>query len=343
MKLSIGIVGLPNVGKSTLFTILTKNPVTVANYPFATIDPNVGVVSVPDERLDKLAEMSRSKKVVPAIVEFFDIAGLVKGASEGQGLGNQFLSHIRDVQAIVHVVRCFKDDSIIHVDSGVDPLRDIDTITTELILKDLETIKRRREKLDGEARTGDKNKIKELEVVKRIEDGLNKGTPVRILGEVSEELVVREMMLLTAKPQLFLLNGNDGDISEALREKIVSLQGGIGHYTTSLLVLNLGESRTEDLSPLIQKAYELLGLISFFTTGEDETRAWTIGRGMKAPEAAGVIHSDFEKKFIRAEVINWERLLEAGSWSAAKQKGWLRLEGKDYLVQDGDVMEIRHG
>ncbi|MBI4160165.1 redox-regulated ATPase YchF [Candidatus Wolfebacteria bacterium] len=341
--MKIGIVGLPNVGKSTLFKLLTKQEINIANYPFATIDPNVGVVSVPDERLDKLAVMSRSKKIVPAIVEFYDIAGLVKGANKGEGLGNQFLSHIRDVQAIVHVVRCFKDDSIIHVEQDINPVRDIDTVMTELILKDLEAVKKRREKLEGEARTGDKAKIKDLDIIRKVEEGLNHGIPVRIIPDAVLEPVVREMMLLTAKPQLFLLNGDETDATPEIKEK-----------ADAYLVMNLNSS--PDPSPLIRRAYEILGLISFFTTGEDESRAWTIERGIKAAQAAGVIHSDFEKKFIRAEVIHWEKLLEAGHgspstnsgqlpnvWAIAKQKGWLRVEGKEYVVQDGDVMEIRHG
>lgn len=342
MKLAIGIVGLPNVGKSTLFNLLTKQQVNAANYPFATIDPNVGVVAVPDERLIKLWAMNKSKKIIPAVVEFYDIAGLVKGAHQGEGLGNQFLSHIRDVQAIVHMVRCFKDDTIVHVDQSVDPLRDIDTITMELIFKDLETVKKRREKLEGEARTGDKAKMKAFEAVKRAEEELGRGVLVRNMGEASDDPAVKELHLLTAKPQLFLLNGNANNADGFLKETISKLRSAY----IAINLINAG-----DISSLMKKAYELLGLISFFTTGEDETRAWTIERGTKAPQAAGVIHSDFEKKFIRAEVINWAKLLEVHStssgqtgsaWSTARQKGWLRVEGKEYVVEDGDVMEIRH-
>jgi len=332
MKLSIGIVGLPNVGKSLLFKILTKQEVNVANYPFATIDPNIGIVAVPDERVDKLADLSKSAKKIPAVVEFYDIAGLVKGANKGEGLGNQFLSHIRDVSAIVQVVRCFENDEIIHIENKIDPLRDIDTINTELILKDLETIEKRLGKLEGEARTGDPKKIKELEIVKKIRDGLNENKlAINIGAEINPDF-----NLLTAKPQIYLLNGNTNDVSDELKNKIKELRG-------DFIIVDLSLSDSDNIKKLIVKAYELLGLISFLTTGEDETRAWTIAKGTKAPQAAGVIHTDFEKKFIRAETINWEKLSEAGSWTIARQKGWLRLEGKDYVVQDGDVMEIRHG
>lgn len=283
-KLSIGIVGLPNVGKSTLFTLLTRQEVNIANYPFCTIDPNVGVVTVPDERLNTLAAMSQSQKIIPAVVEFYDIAGLVKGASHGAGLGNQFLAHIREVNVIVHVVRVFKNDSITHMENTVDPIRDIDIITTELELKDLES--------------------KEKE------------------------------NLLAIKKRIYVLNGTADEVSSALKEKIE--KEGAAYIVADL-------SASPDLSALIREAYRTLNLISFFTTGTDETRAWTIRAGSKAPQAAGVIHTDFEQKFIRAEVIAAEQLLEAGGWAQAKQKGWLRLEGKEYVVRDHDVMVIRHG
>lgn len=283
-KISIGIIGLPNVGKSTLFKLLTKQEVTIANYPFCTIDPNVGVVPVPDERLDKLAAMSTSKKIIPAVVEFYDIAGLVKGANKGEGLGNKFLSHIREVSIIVEVVRVFADEDITHVEHGVDPIRDIDIINTELELKDLES--------------------KEKE------------------------------NLLATKRRIYLINGEPGDVSDALKKKI---QDEGAAYIIADLKTN------SDLSELVRETYHTLNVISFFTTGEDETRAWTIVRGSKAPQAAGVIHTDFEHKFIRAEVISAEKLLEAGGWTHAKSKGWLRLEGKEYVVQEGDVMVIRHG
>ncbi|HEY4497097.1 MAG TPA: redox-regulated ATPase YchF [Candidatus Paceibacterota bacterium] len=343
MKLSIGIVGLPNVGKSTLFKALTNIEINIANYPFATIDPNVGVVAVPDERLQKLAEMSKSEKIIPAVVEFYDIAGLVKGANKGEGLGNQFLTHIRDVQAIVQVVRVFGGSEIIHVEQIVDPIRDIEIINTELILKDLDTVEKRLQKLEGEARSGDKEKKKDLEIVNQIKKILEEGKLLFTLSaEVLESLIMREMNLLTGKKQIYLLNGDEGDVSDDLKAKIKEL--GADYIVADLstqqhsnILQNVG------MLALIKKAYEVLGLISFFTTGEKETRAWTIKRGSLAPEAAGAIHSDFEKKFIRAEVIGWDKLLEAGGWAKAKQKGWLRLEGKDYVFQDGDVTEIRHG
>ena len=352
MKLSIGIVGLPNVGKSTLFKILTKQEVNIANYPFATIDPNVGVVSVPDERLEKLAKLSASKKIVPAVVEFYDIAGLVKNEHKGEGLGNQFLSHIREVDAIVEVVRCFKSSEIIHVEQGVDPIRDIDTINMELIMKDLDIVEKRLAKLEGEARTGDKNKIKDLEIAEKLKEGLNNGKLVsEILRESTSDLreaaLLKELNLLTDKPQIYLFNGSEEDINNDLIDKTKQL--GADYIIVDLALL-------DNVDVLVKKAYQVLGLISFLTTGEDETRAWTIKKGAKAPEAAGTIHTDFEKKFIRAETINWEKLLaasgeaslapkgrDAGSWNAAKQKGFIRTEGKDYEVQDGDVVVIRHG
>lgn len=336
MKLSIGIVGLPNVGKSTLFKALTNQNINIANYPFATIDPNVGVVAVPDERLDKLAKLSSSKKVIPAVVEFYDIAGLVKGAYKGEGLGNQFLSNIRDVNAVVEVVRCFKSDEIIHVEKNVDSIRDIETINTELVLKDLETVEKRIGKLEGEARTGDKNKIKDLETIQKVQAIFSENKLANVLGEeILNEPIVKELCLLTAKKQIYLLNGKEEDVSNALIGKIRELGAD---YAIS----NLSTCEVNNLEALIKKAYEVLGLISFFTTGEDETRAWTIKKGVNAPEAAGTIHTDFEKKFIRAEVINWQKLLESDGWNQAKQKGWIKIEGKDYEVKDGDVMIIRH-
>ncbi|OGY64418.1 MAG: hypothetical protein A3I89_03225 [Candidatus Harrisonbacteria bacterium RIFCSPLOWO2_02_FULL_41_11] len=349
MKLSIGIVGLPNVGKSTLFKALTKNDILIANYPFATIDPNVGVVAVPDERLDKLYEMSSPKpasaqgfgraRKIPAVVEFYDIAGLVKGANKGEGLGNQFLNHIKETQAIAEVLRCFPSGEIIHVENSVDPIRDMEIINTELALKDLETIEKAWKKVEGEARTGNKEAQKDLEALKEAKATLEKG---ELLSSASYSLIrtnkrIAELNLLTAKPQIYLLNGKLEDIPQNLIEKIKSLGA-------DYVIVDLTNPLTDsELNRLIQKAYEILGLISFLTTGEDETRAWTIKQGTKAPQAAGVIHTDFEKKFIRAEVINWQKLLEANSWVAAKQKGAMRLEGKDYVVQDGDVVEIRHG
>ncbi len=331
MKLSIGIVGLPNVGKSTLFKILTKSDVNIANYPFCTIDPNVGVVTVPDERLEKLNTMSHSAKKIPAIVEFYDIAGLVKGANKGEGLGNQFLTHIRDVKAIVEVLRCFKGEEVIHVENSVDPLRDLEIINTELILKDLEAVEKRMKKSEGEAKTGIKEAQKNFEVLQKIKIKLDKGERVK---EFSHEPIVQEMQLLTAKKQLYLLNGRPEDVSDALKKKIAEMNA-------EYIVIDL--SAVAEIPELTTAAYRILNLISFFTTGEDETRAWTIEKGSKAPQAAGVIHTDFEKKFIRAEVCAYDDFIQSGGWTTAKQKGLLRVEGKDYIVKDGDIVEIRHG
>ncbi len=336
MKLSIGIVGLPNVGKSTLFKILTKNEVNIANYPFCTIDPNVGIVTVPDERLQKLAAMSKSAKIIPAVVEFYDIAGLVKGAYKGEGLGNQFLSHIRETQAIVMVLRCFGGEEIIHVENSVDPIRDMDIINAELALKDLDTIEKVWKKAEGEAKTGNKQSQKDLEALKLAKAALEQGKNLteKNHSDILENVRMKELNLLMSKKQLYLLNGKPEDVSEELKKKIAE-RGG------DYIVVDL--SAAVDIPELVKKAYEILDLISFFTTGEDETRAWTIKRGTKAPQAAGVIHTDFEKKFIRAETVNWQKLLETGSWSAARQKGLLRQEGKEYIVQDGDVIEVKHG
>ena len=334
----LGIVGLPNVGKSTLFKLITKQDIVIANYPFATIDPNVGIVPVPDERLQKLTALSKSKKTIPAVVEFYDIAGLVKGANKGEGLGNQFLANIKETQAIIIVLRVFQDPDIIHVENSVDALRDLDIINTELILKDLETVEKQFVKLEAEARAGKKEAVQnreELGKIKKIlEDG---GLPVsspEALALIRANKIIRDLNLLTAKKQLYLLNGSSSDVGDALTAKIKELGA-------DSLVLDL--ATTDSVGELNRKAYEILGLISFFTTGEDETRAWTIERGMKAPQASGVIHTDFEQKFIRLEVISCEKLLEAGSWNVAKQKGWLRLEGKEYEVKDGDVVVVRHG
>jgi len=336
MKLSIGIVGLPNVGKSTLFNLLTKKEVDAANYPFCTIDPNVGVVEVPDERLQWLNEMSRSEKKIPAVVEFYDIAGLVKGANKGAGLGNKFLTHIREVDAILMVLRCFKNGDIIHVEESVDPLRDLEIINTELILKDLETVEKRLVGLEKELRGSDKalQKIqgKEREILEKVKERLNNN---ELIQEWAAESVVRNLGLLSAKKQIYLLNGNENEVSEGLKNRIGEL-GGV------FFIADLAENPDEALKKLIQEAYKVLDLISFFTTGPQETRAWTVRRGAKAPEAAGVIHSDFENKFIRAEVVNYEKLKEAQSWLAAKNKGWIKLEGKDYEMQDGDVVFFHH-
>lgn len=335
MKISIGIVGLPNVGKSTLFNFLTKQQVLAANYPFATIDPNVGVVAVPDERLQKLTELSGSKKTVPAIVEFYDIAGLVKGASEGQGLGNQFLTHIRDVQAILHVVRIFNNRDVIHVEGSVDPLRDIDIIETELILKDLDTVDRALNKTEQEARSGKKEAVQRAVQIKELKRLLESGRFISNKEEtrLSFAIICRELGLITGKRQLFLFNGSPEEVTDELLNAVKQRSAD---YVVADLQTGSG------VSEVIRKAYKALNLISFFTTGEDESRAWTIENGTKAPQAAGVIHSDFETKFIRAETIAYEDLISAGGAKQAKQKGLVRTEGKEYIVKDGDVLVIRH-
>ena len=330
MKLSIGIVGLPNVGKSTLFKLLTSNDILIANYPFATIDPNVGVVAVPDERVDKLNEMSKSAKRIPAIVEFYDIAGLVKGAASGEGLGNQFLTHIRDCSAVVQVLRCFGGEEIIHVENSVDAVRDMGIINTELALKDLETIEKKLAKSEGEARSGKKEALKEVEVLKKVKQLLSESKSIR---EYMNDPITKPLSLLTAKPKFYLLNGKPEDVTDALKAAIKA-EGN--EYVVADLSTGAG------VQEVITKAYAILGLISFFTTGEDETRAWTIVKGDKAPQAAGVIHTDFEKKFIRAEVCSFTDFVACGGWSGARGKGKLRVEGKEYVVADGDIMEIRH-
>lgn len=330
MKLSIGIVGLPNVGKSTLFKILTSQEVNIANYPFATIEPNIGIVAVPDNRLQKLAEISKSKQIIPAIVEFYDIAGLVKGAHKGEGLGNQFLSHIKETQAIVIVLRVFKNSEIIHIESNVDSIRDFDILNQELIFKDLETVSSKISKLEKEIKSGDKIVKKNLEILKKIYDELNKNN---LTIEFKNEPIVSELNLLTSKKRIYLLNGAVEDVPSDLINKIKNIGA-------DYLIYDL--KQTKDVSELIQKAYKILDLITFFTTGEKETRAWTILNNTKAPQAAGAIHSDFEKKFIRMEVVSFNDFISAGGWNEAKQKGLLRIEGKDYTVQDGDVIIVRH-
>jgi len=337
MSLSIGIVGLPNVGKSTLFKLLTKQEVNIANYPFTTIDPNVAVVSVADERLEKIAQISKPEKVIPAAIEFFDIAGLVKGANKGEGLGNQFLAQIRETNAIVQVVRCFSEETVAHIDGSIDPLRDIKVVNTELILKDLETTEKRISKIEGEAHAGNKDIVKELETLNKIKDLLTEDN--LLINFLNEELLnntaVKNLNFLTAKKQIYLFNGKGED---APKEVINFIQQLKSEYMIADLETN------PDLLGLIKKAYQVLGLISFFTiVGEKEARAWPAKRGIKAQEAAGMIHSDFADKFIKAEVIDWKELLEAGKWSVARQKGWIRLEGKEYVVQDGDVIIFKHG
>ena len=334
MNLSIGIVGLPNVGKSTLFNILTKQQVTVANYPFATIHPNVGVVPVPDERLGKLAAMSRSQKTIPAIVEFYDIAGLVKDAHKGAGLGNQFLGHIKECQAIVIVLRLFQHSEIIHVAGSVDPLRDLEIIESELALKDLDTLERRLEKTERDARSQAQEAKAELDAIKKAIALINAGRMIANEAEKEISAPLTRLGLITAKKQIFLLNGREEDAPTELLEKIRLLGG-------EAVIADLKSAA--DVPELIRKSYTILNLLTFFTTGEKETRAWTTRRGSTAPQAAGAIHSDFERKFIRAEIVHTEELLASGGWNQARQKGLIRTEGKNYIIQDGDVMIVRHG
>lgn len=359
MSLSIGIVGLPNVGKSTLFKLLTKKEVDIQNYPFCTIEPNNGITTVPDERIQKLADNFHSKKIVPAVVKFVDIAGLVKGASIGEGLGNKFLSHIKEVDAVLHTIRCFESSEIIHTENSVNPLRDMDIINTELALKDLEQIEKRIANLEKEARAGNKDAIFNAEILKEIKNILDKGEPLQKYLTIKEKnlpnfakLFLRDCEFLTAKPVIYILNSIKTKDAEEIKNELEPRKEKF--LTINIKEeLELSELKDEEknelgfsestLPELIKKAYETLGLITFFTTGEDETRGWTVKAGAKAPEAAGKIHSDFEKKFIRAEVINWQKLLLCGSYSLAKEKGLLRLEGKDYIVQDGDVITIKHG
>ncbi|MBI5913595.1 redox-regulated ATPase YchF [Candidatus Azambacteria bacterium] len=365
MSLSIGIVGLPNVGKSTLFKALTKKQVDIQNYPFCTIEPNVGVVAVPDQRLEKLAAFSHTAKIVPTIIEFSDIAGLVRGASQGEGLGNQFLSHIRETKAIAQVVRIFEDDNIIHVEKRIDPLGDIEVINLELIFADLSTITKRLEKTTRDAKSGSKELIAEKVTLEKIKVALESGALANTLSfEPGELPLIKELNLLTTKPILYVLNKKLGgkNLDELNDERYRRLMDYFTKTNAVFVALDaaielelnelspeereeykkeLGIAEASGLDALITKSYELLGLETYITTGEMETRAWTIHRGTKAPQAAAEIHGDFEKKFIRAEVINWQDLLNAGSYAAAREKGLLRTEGKEYVVKDGDVMEFK--
>ncbi len=362
--MKLGIVGLPNVGKSTLFNSLTKAGAESANYPFCTIDPNVGVVPVPDERLGLLANLYNSAKVTPAVIEFVDIAGLVKGASKGEGLGNQFLANIREVDAIIHVVRCFEDSNVVHVDGNIDPLRDIETINLELVFSDLEILERRIAKTNRGARN-DKTLAKELELLNRLKNWLEEGKMAAgFTTEDEDELAWMESYnLLTYKPVIFAANVAEEDLADdaASNSHVQAVRDFAAEYGNEVFVIcaqieqeiaELDEDekamfledlglKESGLEKLIRASYHLLGLISYLTAGETETRAWTIKKGTKAPGAAGKIHSDFERGFIRAEVVNYQDLLNCGSYSAAKEKGLVGLEGKEYVVKDGDVILFR--
>ncbi len=359
--MKLGIVGLPNVGKSTLFNAITKAGAEAANYPFCTIEPNVGVVTVPDERIKKLHEIYDSKKTIYTTIEFYDIAGLVKGASKGEGLGNKFLGHIREVAAIVHVVRCFEDENVVHVDGRIDPVSDIETINTELILSDMEFLDRRIQKTEKNLK-GDKSLAKELELLKRVSEFLGSGRSARAMDLDDEEAeTVKSLDLLSYKPVIYVANVSEADAADEDNQMVAKVRSFAETEGSDVVVVcaeieaEMAELDDEEkamfleemgisesgLDKLVKASYRLLDLISFLTAGEPEVRAWTVKRGTKAPQAAGKIHSDFEKGFIRAETISYDKLMECGGkLSAAREKGLIRSEGKDYVVKDGDVMHF---
>jgi GTP-binding protein YchF len=361
--MKLGIVGLPNVGKSTLFNAITKAGAEAANYPFCTIDPNVGIVAVPDERLLKLAEIYNPEKITPTSVEFVDIAGLVKGASKGEGLGNKFLSHIREVDSIVHVVRCFEDSNIVHVDGSIGPARDVETINLELIFADLEMLEKRIDKTRKMLKSGDKKYLAEIELLENINACLESGKPVRSMKFTPEEqLLVDQIFLLTSKPVLYAANISENDLQTidknpyiAELRKLAQQEGSEVMVICAKIEEEIAQLEDDEkkifleelglqesgLDRLIKASYKLLGLISFLTAGTPEVRAWTILRGTKAPQAAGKIHSDIERGFIRAEIVEYDDLIMLGSYSAAREKGLVRSEGKDYIMQDGDVTLFR--
>ena len=362
MSLTAGIVGLPNVGKSTLFNAITKKSILMANYPFATIDPNVGVVIVPDERIDVLKDMYNPERVIPTTYEFTDIAGLVKGASNGEGLGNKFLSHIREVDAVVEVVRCFDDENIIHVDGSVDPIRDIEVINVELVLSDIEIVTSRINRIGKKAMTTkNKDDVKEIELLERIKEALESNIPVRKLGlDEEEKKLISSFNLITLKPIIYALNVEDSDINTGndytkLVEDYAKKEGSETAIICAKLESELSELDEEEkelflddlgikesgVERLINKTYDLLGLATFFTVGKDEVRAWTFKKGSKAPECAGIIHSDFEKGFIKAEVMSYSDLVNAGSELKVRELGKARIEGKEYIMQDGDICHFR--
>lgn len=361
-NLQVGIVGLPNVGKSTLFNAITKAGAEAANYPFCTIEPNIGVVGVPDKRLTVLAQMYSSRKITPTAIRFVDIAGLVRGASAGEGLGNKFLAHIREVDAIAQVVRCFADGNVAHVAGSIDPLRDIEIINAELCIADIESVERRMERLRRQTKSGDKSAAAEKETLEKIKNALGKGEPVRLLAlSLEEKALLKEINLLTLKPVMYIANIHEKDAQgggNPLAERVSEYARGEGAEAAPLSArleeeiaeLNEDEAaeflrglgiETSGLERVIGAAYKLLDLISFLTAGETEARAWTIRRGTKAPQAASVIHSDIERGFIRAEIVSYDSLVDSGSYAAAREKGLVRLEGKEYVMRDGDVTNFR--